>query len=48
MIDPEYLPSYVIKCLIYEDTCEYTMCNQTAKWALLRCDPEDDEDDCIG
>lgn len=26
MLEPDYLASYVIKCQIYEDTCEYTMC----------------------
>lgn len=47
MIDPDYIPSYLIKCQIYEDTCEYTMCLRMAKWALERCDSDDDEEDCI-
>lgn len=46
IFDPDYIASYLIKCQIYEDTCEYTMCMRIAKWALERCDLEDDEEDC--
>ena len=26
MIEPDYVATYLIKCQICEDTCEYTMC----------------------
>lgn len=26
VVDPDYLASYVRKCEIYEDLCEYKMC----------------------
>lgn len=45
MLDPDYIASYVIKCLIYEDTCEYSMCQKMARWALEKCDPDENEED---
>ena len=34
VVDPDYFASYVRKCEIYEDLCEYKMCIDLAKWAL--------------
>lgn len=44
IVDPDYVASYLIKCQMYEDTCEYTMCLRMAKWAQEKCDPDSDED----
>jgi hypothetical protein len=40
MVDPSYNATFVIKCQIYEDTCEYETALKMAKWYLDKCDPE--------
>ena len=44
MQDPDYLTSFLIRCHIYTDTCQYERGLNMAKWAAEKCDLDLDEE----